>query len=89
MAARLREGSSLAYRLRIENDDIGTLPNAYDSEVVETESPGREARHFVDRGFELKSSFPENPAEVIIFVEKSGPPFTVVGPLAGKPIINN
>ncbi|MBI3417379.1 MAG: hypothetical protein HY043_18965 [Verrucomicrobia bacterium] len=43
----------------------------------------------VDRGFELKSSYPEEPAEVIIFVEKSGPPFTVVGPSAGKPITSN
>lgn len=41
----------------------------------------------VDRGFQLKSAYPgaDGPF-VMIFVEKSGPAFQVIGPDAGKPI---
>ena len=40
----------------------------------------------VDRGFELTSAYPLNPwPEVLIFVEKNGPPFHVDGRLAGQP----
>jgi hypothetical protein len=40
----------------------------------------------VDRGFELKSAFTGSGfPEVLIFVEKHGPPFHTDGPFAGKP----
>lgn len=38
----------------------------------------------VDRGFELRSNYPGEQPEVIIFVEKDGPPFNLTGPSAGK-----
>ncbi len=41
----------------------------------------------VDRGFELKSAYAGAGAPlVMIFVEKRGPAFEVIGPDAGKPI---
>ena len=42
----------------------------------------------VDRGFELRSQYAEDYAEVLIFAEKAGAPFVVSGPRAGKPIEN-
>jgi hypothetical protein len=39
----------------------------------------------VDRGFELKSAlYPGSFQQVLIFVEKEGPPFLVDGPRAGQ-----
>ena len=40
-----------------------------------------------DRGFELKSAYSADEAPfVMIFVEKPGPAFQVIGPEAGKPM---
>ena len=76
--------AALQYRLQGElglkgcKDPFGTGPFAF--------------RRFnfqnTDRGFELKSELSGAFPEVVIFVERSGPPFRVLGPQAGKSLEN-
>ena len=58
------------------NDPCGEGPFAFQRFVFEG----------VDRGFQLKSAYEGSGfPEVLIFVEKSGPPFLVDGPHVGEP----
>ncbi len=56
------------------NDPLGAGPFAYRRFTFQN----------VDRGFELRSNYPGEQPEVIIFVEKDGAPFNITGPNAGK-----
>jgi len=74
--------TALQYRLHGEsgllnvNDPCGQGPFAYQRFVLDG----------VDRGFSLRSSFEGSGfPEIMIFVEKPGPPFLLDGPHVGEP----
>ena len=72
--------AAVAYRLRGEEglksvrDPFGTGPFGFRRFVFQN----------VDRGFELESNYSGEYPDVLIFVEKSGPLFQLVGPMAGR-----
>jgi hypothetical protein len=77
--------AAIAYRLRGEEglksvrDPFGTGPFGFRRFVFQN----------VDRGFELESNYSGEYPDVLIFVEKSGPLFQLVGPMAGRPAASN